>query len=78
MQGEGIPLRAISKDISEIKGSLTRRRIRFSHDVQVTGSDEAFQEYVKIATAQPADDNDIPEGERWTIITVKDRIRDQK
>ena len=85
MGNEGFPQNAIAKDLSELAGKLKRRRVRFSRDVQLTGSPEAFSDLVTIETIPAGemvaeDGGGAPElaGETWTRITIRDRIRDQE
>jgi 37-kD nucleoid-associated bacterial protein len=77
MTTQDFPTITVPKDISEIATPLARRRIRFAGGVQVTGTMEAFNDYVTIQgipeEGQPPDAPHV-----WTRITVKDRIQQQE
>jgi hypothetical protein len=76
MSAAAYPTNAIQKDITEIRTQVARRKIRFRRDVQLTGSVEAFDDYV---TVESIEGERTPNGTipSWTRITVKDRILEQ-
>lgn len=77
MAAEQFPTNAIAKDTSEITKQLERRRISFARGVQLTGTAEAFDDYVKVESIPP-EGEDADAERTWTRITVKDRIRQQE
>lgn len=77
MEGRNFPLNAVQKDTTDIKAQLRKRRVRFSHSIELTAPPEAFKDIITIETV-PADGVARGQPEQWTRITIKDRIRTQE
>lgn len=76
MGQQGFPANAVAKDISDIQGSLRRRRLTFSRSIQFTAPPDAFDDLVRVQTIEGDPDKDGLKP-TWTQITIRDRIRDQ-
>ena len=78
MQGKRFPLNAVPKDTTDLKGKLRQRRIKFSGNIQHTAPPESFKDLITMETVKAK--GPVAEGQPsdWTVITVKDRIRDQE
>ncbi|MGG7518249.1 nucleoid-associated protein [Allorhizobium undicola] len=77
MERNDFPNAAISKDLSDLKYQLRRRKVVFNSDLQLSGPAERFAELVTVEpiAGDPAADGTRPE---WTRITVRDRIRNEQ
>ena len=75
MQGVGLPMTAIAKDISEIGNALRQRKFVFPNNIKLTAPPEAFHDMITIE-AVPPDGADPRAEARWTRITIRDRIRE--
>lgn len=67
MRAKQFPLIAIHKDISLIKNSLRRRKLRFDTNISISGPSEGFNELVRILQS---DDNS-------TTIRIQGKIKEQ-
>lgn len=70
------PTNAVHKDLSEIANKLRRRRITFSQNIQLIGPPESFRDLVAMEAIKG--EGPDGEGQDWTRITIRDRIRDQE
>jgi nucleoid-associated protein YejK len=77
MERRGFPKVAVSKDLSEIKGQLQRRKVVFNSALQLSGPAEQFAQLVTVESIEGdmAENGMRPE---WTRIIIRDRIRDEK
>ncbi len=77
MERNDFPNTAISKDLSDLKYQLRRRKVVFNSDLQFSGPAERFAELV---TVEPIQGDVAADGTRpeWTRITVRDRIRNEQ
>lgn len=76
MEDEGIPTTSFTKDTEYITTNLKLRKIKFSSNVKITASPEAFRDLITIETIDgDPDESDTPM--EWTQIIVKDRITQQ-
>ncbi len=62
---QNLPEHSFSKDISESKSLLRRRKIKFGNDVQLSGPADKLGDLVDISAING------PNNEQWTKITVK-------
>jgi hypothetical protein len=77
MRSKNFPLTAVQKDILDLKGQLSKRRVRFSGSIELSGPPEAFKDLIEIETV--VGDGTAPgQSPEWTRITIKDRIRAQE
>lgn len=77
MERNDFPGASVSKDLSDLKYQLRRRKVVFNSDLQLSGPAERFAELVTVEPIQgdAAEDGKRPE---WTRITVRDRIRSEQ
>jgi hypothetical protein len=77
MEKNEFPSSSISKDLSDLRYQLRRRKVVFNSDVQISGPAERFAELV---TVEPiaGDVNDDGMRPEWTRIIVRDRIRNEQ
>ncbi|MCB4363384.1 nucleoid-associated protein [Hydrogenophaga taeniospiralis] len=77
MQQKDFPLTAIHKDLSEVQSQLRLRKLTFGHDIKLTAPASNFEDYIRI---ESIDGDADPQGNvpKWTLITVRDHIRDQE
>lgn len=77
MGDQKFPAIAVKKDTSEIQNYLKRRKVRFSKDIVLSASPEAFEQSIRISTiaGEPDEAGVRP---KWTQIIVRDRIREQE
>lgn len=68
------PTIAINKDISDLKNTLKNRKVSFSRNIKLTAPPDAFEELIQLESLEGAG----PDGQTWTRIVVRDRIRDQE
>lgn len=71
MRRERFPTRAITKDLTEVAGSLRTRKFRFPNSVQLTGPAEAIRDMVSVQEVEGEG------GQTWTQITVRGKIQSQ-
>jgi hypothetical protein len=77
MERNEFPNASISKDLSDLKYQLRRRKLVFDSDVQISGPAERFAELV-IVEAIEGDAATTGSRPEWTRITVRDRIRSEQ
>jgi hypothetical protein len=77
MERNNFPNAFVSKDLSDLKYQLRRRRVVFNSDLQLSGPADRFADLVTVESIQgdAAEDGTRPE---WTRITVRDRIRNEQ
>lgn len=77
MARNDFPSASVSKDLSDLKYQLRRRKVVFNSDLQLSGPAERFAELV---TVEPIQGDAVEDGTRpeWTRITVRDRIRNEQ
>lgn len=68
------PTNAVNKDTSDLKNALKNRRVSFSRSIKLTAPPDAFEELIQLESLEGAG----PDGQTWTRIVVRDRIRDQE
>jgi hypothetical protein len=68
------PTIAVNKDTSDLKNTLKNRKVSFSRSIKLTAPPDAFEELVQLQSLEGAG----PDGETWTKIVIRDRIRDQE
>lgn len=72
MNREGFPTTAISKDLSEVAGSLRLRRIKFPRAITLSGPPDAVHDLVSVETVKGEG------GAPWTQITIRGEIEAQE
>lgn len=77
MEHNDFPRASVSKDLSDLKYQLRRRKVVFNSDLQLSGPADRFAELV---TVEPIQGDAAENGTRleWTRITVRDRIRNEQ
>lgn len=72
MQRAHFPVSAIQKDLSEVKGVLKLRRMRFPRSITLSGPPDAMKELVSFAPIE------MDGGEKGTQITIRGQIESQE
>lgn len=77
MKEGDFPTIAVTKDLTDLLGVLKHRNIHFSNNIKLTAPADKFQEYVLV---EPVDGEVDEKGviQKWTKITIKDKIRNQE
>jgi hypothetical protein len=75
MKSRQFPTNAVHKDLVEVAPHLKQRKIRFSSDIRLTAPADKFEELV---TMEVIDAVSQGEGQKWTRITIRDRITSQE
>lgn len=78
MAESGFPNTAVHKDLADVERSLRLRKLVFTRDVKITAPADAFEDMIQIRTVDAS--GPMPEGAvpKWTVVTIKDRIRAQE
>ncbi|WP_336945312.1 nucleoid-associated protein [Asaia sp. HN010] len=72
MRKQHFPIEAISKDISEVSGSLRWRKLKFSRNITLLGPPDAVRDLVTV------DEIVGEEGAAWTKITIRGELQGQE
>jgi hypothetical protein len=78
MLASGFPNAAIHKDLADVERSLRLRKLLFTRDVKITAPADAFEDLIQIRTVDATEPVREGAAARWTIVTIKDRIRAQE
>ncbi|MFT8451805.1 MAG: nucleoid-associated protein [Zymomonas mobilis] len=73
MREHDISESAIIKDLSELKSKLQRRRIKFSHQITLSGTPENVHKFVKVNSIRNEE-----EGKSWTQIMIQGSVEGQE
>src|SRR5262249_48135870 len=77
MIARNFPMSPVSKDISELENVLKLRKVVFNNNIRLSAPPEAFRDLITIETV-PKDPVGLGPPSVWTVITVRDEIRDQE
>lgn len=77
MADAGLPTTAFTKDVEHIESKLKFRKINFSKNVKIIAPSDVFKKYVIIEPIDGDPDN-TGNPQKWTRITIKDRIIQQE
>ncbi len=79
MKVRDFPDIAVAKDLTEVAPHLKLRKVRFKSEIRLSGPADKFNELVemKLIAAAPLDGSPS-NGEKWTQITIRDRIVSQE
>jgi hypothetical protein len=76
MVGKGFPEAAVNKDTTDVVAAIKLRRLNFASKVRISGPADSFDQLVSVALI----DGPPVEGvvQKWTQVTIKDRISTQE
>lgn len=77
MKDSGLPTAAFTKDIEHIQTKLKFRRVNFSKNVKIIAPSDVFKDYIVIESIDGEPD-EAGTPQKWTKVTVKDRITQQE